>query len=86
MTLALAVTQVERFYGAAWYYAPGRWQTADGFAPWQVVWVAWRSMNAMAAYERLSMSRAISLALATGDAGVRYRQDELSAAFPDDDD
>lgn len=85
MTLALAVTQVERFYGAAWYHAPARWQTVDGYAPWQVVWIAWRAMNAMVAYERLSMSRAIAIALAQGDAAGRARQQELDLAFPADD-
>lgn len=77
---------MERFYGAAWYFDPRRWATADGYAPWAVVWVAWRAMQAVSAQERLSMSRAIQLALATGDHSHHARADEMRAAFPADDD
>lgn len=78
----MVVQQVERFYGASWYFNPQRWATLDGYAPWGVVWVAWRAMQAVQAYERLSMSRAVSLGMANGDAAMRARQDELDAAFP----
>lgn len=78
----MVAQQVERFYGAIWYFNPQRWATVDGYAPWGVVWVAWRAMQAVLAYERLSMSRAVSLGMAAGDAAARARQDELDAAFP----
>lgn len=82
MTLAVVAQQCERFYGASWYFNRDRWATIDGYAPWGVVWVAWRAMQAVLAYERLSMSRAISLGMGAGDAAARARQDELRAAFP----
>lgn len=76
--------QCERFYGASWYFNPVRWRTVDGYAPWGVVWIAWRGMQAVSALERLSMIRAISIAMATGESGAGARADELHAAFPDD--
>lgn len=84
MTLALAVLQCERFYGTGWYFNPARWTTVDGYAPWAVVWIAWRAMHAVSASERLSMTKAIGMALSSGEAGKSARDDEVRAAFPPD--
>lgn len=81
----MAIAQCERYYGAAWYWCPQRWRTVDGYAPWAVLWVAWRAMNAVAAHERLSMARAVALGMATGPAATAARQAELEHAYPDDD-
>lgn len=54
----------------------------DGYAPWSVVWIAWRAMQAVSAQERLSMSRALSIGLASGAAAQAARDEELQTAYP----
>lgn len=44
--LSLLLTQVERHYGADWYWSPNRWDTADGLVPWPVFLVMARAMAA----------------------------------------
>jgi len=82
MSLGLAAAHCERFFGAGWYFNPARWDTVDGYAPWSVVWIAWRSLQSIAAWERLSMQRAIALSLSSGDAGARQRLEEMAIAYP----
>lgn len=78
------MVQVERFYGASWYWNPQRWGTVDGYAPWHVVWVAWRAMIALQAQERLSLTRAIRLGMAQGEAAKTGIDEDVAAAFPPD--
>lgn len=62
MPLPLLAAQVERFYGASWYFAPARWGTADGYVPFHIAIDGWRTMQSLMAADRLSMLRAVSLA------------------------
>lgn len=49
---------VEMVMGAAWWHAPDRWQTADGFVPYHVVVEQWELVVALRAWERLNIMRA----------------------------
>jgi hypothetical protein len=64
ISLARIVWHVQQRYGAAWYHAPQRWQTRDGFAPFFVVLHAYAAAHAYDAAMRLSLMRAIALAMA----------------------
>ena len=76
--------QVERYYGPSFYFNPQRWATGDGYAPWHVVWVAWRAMIALQAQERLSLTRAVRLAMAQGQHATTGHDEDVAAAFPPD--
>ena len=78
------MVQVERYFGAAFYFNPQRWATVDGYAPWHVVWVAWRAMLALQAQERLSFTRAVRLAMAQGAHATTGHDEDVAAAFPPD--
>lgn len=62
VSLARVVWHVQQHYGAGWYYAPGRWRTSDGYAPFPVVVHAYMASAGHAAALRLSLMRAIMLA------------------------
>jgi hypothetical protein len=48
-SLATAAMTCRAHYGEAWYYAPGRWPTADGYVPFAVVWVEYMGLQALGA-------------------------------------
>jgi hypothetical protein len=76
---------VEAFMGAEWWHdaaAQPRWRTADRFAPWAEVWLAWETMEAMRALHRLDLMQATRAALLAD--GTHYRQhrtEEQQTAF-----
>ncbi len=84
MSLALAAVHCERFFGADWYWNPERWGTVDGYAPWMVVLAAWSSVASISAWERLSMMRAIDLAILHSDSKPAALQQEMRIAYPPD--
>lgn len=74
--------QCEAHYGGAWYYAPGRWPTDDGFVPYRLLWIYWRAMQSTHAIDALSTARGIGLALGDGEAGAEARRRTLRDAYP----
>lgn len=79
VTLAVVCRIVEREYGAGWYYCPDRWPTADGYAPLDVVWRAWATLQMTRAFERLNMVRAIGITKSAERASALYDADVREA-------
>lgn len=67
-------------FGAAWYFAPQRWATTDGFAPYAVVLHAYAATHAERALDRLTVARAVSLAFAKEDERQRAWQQDRRAS------
>jgi len=63
VSLARVVWLVQHHYGAGWYFAPDRWATGDGYAPFPIVVHAYRAALGHQALQRLSDVRAYSLAM-----------------------
>lgn len=86
MTLGLACAQCEAFWGASWYWNPPRWGTVDGYVPFTVLWDAWRSMQSVAAWQRLQVTHAVALAQPVSEEAMLERQraveQERRQAFP----
>lgn len=86
MPLPLMAAQLERFYGADWFYSPARWGTADGHVPFRIAIDGWRTMQSILAAERLSMIRAVSLSQprqeSAQSAWQRTIETEVALAFP----
>lgn len=86
MSLGLACAQCEAFWGASWYFNPARWDTVDGYVPFPVLWDAWRTMQSVAAWQRLQMMHAVALAQPVSEAALTDRQRlvdvEQRQAFP----
>jgi hypothetical protein len=75
------VWYVQHHYGAAWYYAPARWRTSDGYAPFVAVVHAYRAAVAHVAQHRISMVRAVALGMADNKERAKHlRDDERLAA------
>lgn len=83
-SLALAALTCEVRLGAAWYFAPDRWPTADGYAPMAAVWTTYGGLMALDAGAQLSAANAARLAAST-DKGVDRAYKALQkAAYPPD--
>jgi hypothetical protein len=83
-SLALAALTCEARLGAAWYFAPDRWPTADGYAPMAVVWTTYGGLMALDAGAQLAAASAARLAAST-DKGVDRAYKALQkAAYPPD--
>lgn len=86
MPLALVAAQCERYYGAGWYFAPERWGTDDGYVPFHIGVDAWRTLQSLMAWERLTLSRAVNLAQPRAEeqhaAWQRVMDAEMVLAFP----
>ena len=83
-SLALAALTCEVRLGAAWYFAPDRWPTADGYAPMASVWTTYGGLMALDAGAQLSAANAARLAAST-DKGVERAYRALhKAAYPPD--
>ena len=82
-TLATAIVQCERYWGATWYWNPARWGTTDGYAPWRVVWIYWMAMRSPAAMERLSALRVQTMGRLEGDAAAQAIESDVRDAFPE---
>jgi hypothetical protein len=83
-SLALAALTCEVRLGAAWYYAPDRWPTSDGYAPMAAVWTTYGGLMALDAGAQLAAANAARLAAST-DKGVDRAYKALQkAAYPPD--
>lgn len=74
------VWHVQHALGPEWYFNPRRWRTVDGYAPYFVVIHAYVASHAEAALARLSIARAVSLALAKPDEQAREWKKEQAAS------
>lgn len=88
MSLGLACVQCEAFWGASWYWNPHRWGTTDGYVPFPVLWDAWRSMQSVAAWQRLQATQSAALGHPVPEERLSERQRSLEAierlAYPED--
>jgi hypothetical protein len=79
VTLDTVCRLTEAAMGAEWYWNPDRWDTWDGYAPYDVVWRAWTTMQQARAFERLNMIRAVGVTKAGDKAGALYDADVREA-------
>lgn len=82
--LAIALGEVERFFGSGWFWSPGRWRTSDGAVPWPEFVVGLQVMRVVQARERLGAVRV----QVTGRAAVAgkdqlYRDERHEARLED---
>lgn len=86
MSLGLACAQCEAFWGASWYFNPARWATVDGYVPFPVLWDAWRTMQSVAAWQRMQITHAVALAQPVSEERLQERlqagEREQRQAFP----
>lgn len=61
-SLAIASLVVRSVYGDAWYYAPDRWPTSDGYAPFALTWVEYVGLQALDARQRLAVADGFAVA------------------------
>lgn len=80
-TLEVAALHCEAMLGAAWYYAPHRWPTADGYAPAAVVLLTYHGLQAVWAHRRLEMAAATGVVQSGKTAAGTLRQWQRQA-FP----
>ncbi len=64
------------------FFAPGRWETADGYMPFGLVWAYFGAMRAGLALDALTMARAIGIALADTKGGEHPADVAIAEAFP----
>ncbi len=83
-SLALAALTCEARLGAAWYFAPDRWPTSDGYAPASAVWTTYGGLMALDAGAQLSQAHAMRLAQSTDKSVDRAYRALEKAAFPPD--
>ena len=83
-TLALAALTCEVRLGAAWYFAPDRWPTSDGYAPASAVWTTYAGLMALDAGAQLAQANAMRLAQSTDKSVDRVFRALEKAAFPPD--
>jgi len=69
-------------FGAAWVYAPGRWDTVDGCVPVRLVWSYFAAISMGRALDAIDTARGIGLALGSEEAGARVRKAIADEAFP----
>lgn len=81
--------QLQQWYGAAFYYAPGahgkpgRWGTSDDVIPYHVAWIYWRAIPTYQARYVMMLARGIGFAFAGKDhEGARAAAELLDEAFP----
>lgn len=72
---------VERLFPHA-YYAPTRWNTVDGYIPFQVCWAYFNFTHAIAATDALATARGIGLAFAGPDADGDPGARAIADAYP----
>jgi hypothetical protein len=63
-------------------YAPGRWETVDGWMPVKVLWVYWQALQMGHAATALATAHGIGLAMSDGHEAARAREEALATAFP----
>jgi hypothetical protein len=79
ITLDTVCRLTEVVMGAGWYYNPERWATWDGYAPYEVVWDAWYTIQRARAWERLNLVRAVGITKAGERAQALYDSDVREA-------
>jgi hypothetical protein len=80
ISLAMAALSVRAVYGDAWYYAPDRWPTTDGYVPFSVALVEYAGVQALDARRRLEIADGTGMAQAKDGARVRRQMEAL--AYP----
>lgn len=70
-SLSLAALTVRAAYGEHWYFAPDRWCTSDGYAPFALTWVEYVGLQALDARRRLEIADGYAVAHAKRGDGVR---------------
>lgn len=48
------MVRAERFWGPAWFHAPARWGTVDGYVPFRILWAYWGALDAVRADEMMA--------------------------------
>jgi hypothetical protein len=82
-TLASALVVVRAAYGDAWYYAPERWKTADGYAPFKMVWAEYAGLQTLEARRRMEHADGVGLAMQNDrHKSKQVRDSLLRAAYP----
>lgn len=74
------MVQVERAFPS--FYAPGRWNTADGCMPVQLMWVYWMALQMGQAADALATAQGIGLALGDGPQAESARTAVFATALP----
>jgi hypothetical protein len=67
-TLLLAAQACRATYGEAWYYAPHRWATTDGYVPHDICWLEFAGLSALEARAQLQQINAHVVAHSGKDA------------------
>lgn len=81
-SLATASLVVRSVYGDTWYYAPSRWLTSDGYAPFALTWVEYVGLQALDARQRLVVADGFAVAHAKDYKSARASLER--AASPSD--
>jgi hypothetical protein len=79
--LEVAMLHVEHRFPHA-FYAPGRWDTADGYIPFRLCWIYFDFLRATLALDALQTARGIGIAFADPDAPRSAGEDAIRDAFP----
>lgn len=79
-TLAVAALSVRAAYGDGWYYAPDRWPTSDGYAPFAVALVEYAGVQTLDVRQRLAVADGFSLSHAKDPQRVRRHLETM--AYP----
>lgn len=79
-SFAVVCLTVQQHMGAAWYDAPHRWPTTDGYAPFAVVWLTFVGLQALAAQRRLEVADGLGIVHAKDPHKVRTQWQSL--AYP----
>jgi hypothetical protein len=82
-TLLLAAQACRAMYGEAWYYAPHRWATTDGYVPHDICWLEFAGLSALEARSQLAQVNAHVVAHSGKDAR-RSVGALIRAAYPPD--
>ena len=79
-TLAVAALSVRAAYGDGWYYAPDRWPTSDGYAPFAVALVEYAGVQTLEVRQRLALADGFSLSHAKDPQRARKQLETM--AYP----
>lgn len=82
-TLLLAAQACRAVFGEAWYYAPGRWATVDGYVPHDVCWLEFAGLSALDARAQLTHVHAHVVAT-SGKKAEQALRSLLAQAYPAD--
>lgn len=80
VSLAVAALSVRAAFGEAWYYAPDRWPTSDGYVPFALALVEGAGVQALDVRRRLEVADGFSLAHAKDPRRARQQMERM--AYP----